>query len=86
MMDRSICRQIVHNIEAHIRIVEVLLLHGDWNERLPQFASPPQLPPRKVSRPQFPVLDPFSVLDEDNSMDRTVSVSESKESQQQPHR
>ncbi|XP_050584994.1 phosphatidylinositol 3-kinase regulatory subunit alpha isoform X3 [Bombus affinis] len=78
--------QIVHNIEAHIRIVEVLLLHGDWNERLPQFASPPQLPPRKVSRPQFPVLDPFSVLDEDNSMDRTVSVSESKESQQQPHR
>ncbi|KAK1136130.1 hypothetical protein K0M31_000697 [Melipona bicolor] len=78
--------QIVHNIEAHIRIVEVLLLHGDWNERLPQFASPPQLPPRKVSRPQFPVLDPFSVLDEDNSVERTMSVSESKESQQQPHR
>ncbi|XP_076751688.1 phosphatidylinositol 3-kinase regulatory subunit alpha isoform X2 [Xylocopa sonorina] len=81
--------QIVHNIEAHIRIVEVLLLHGDWNEKLPQFASPPQLPPRKVSRPQFPVLDPFSVLDEDNSsMERSAVVPESKEpqQQQQPHR
>ncbi|XP_017888284.1 phosphatidylinositol 3-kinase regulatory subunit alpha isoform X2 [Ceratina calcarata] len=79
--------QIVHNIEAHIRIVEVLLLHGDWNEKLPQFASPPQLPPRKVSRPQFLVLDPLSVLDEDtSSLDRSVSMPENKESQQQPHR
>ncbi|KOC68223.1 Phosphatidylinositol 3-kinase regulatory subunit alpha [Habropoda laboriosa] len=77
--------QIVHNIEAHIRIIEILLLHGDWNERLPQFASKPQLPPRKVSRPQFPVLDPFPVLEEDTSMERSTSVSETKEPQQ-PHR
>ncbi|CAK9831062.1 Phosphatidylinositol 3-kinase regulatory subunit alpha [Anthophora retusa] len=77
--------QIVHNIEAHIRIIEILLLHGDWNERLPQFASKPQLPPRKVSRPQFPVLDPFPVLEDDSSMDRSTSVVENKE-QQQPHR
>ncbi|KZC12898.1 Phosphatidylinositol 3-kinase regulatory subunit alpha, partial [Dufourea novaeangliae] len=77
--------QIVHNIEAHIRIMEILLLHGDWSEKLPQFASPPQLPPRKVSRPQFPVLDPFSLLEEDKSMDRSTSGAENKD-QQFPHR
>ncbi|XP_076658734.1 phosphatidylinositol 3-kinase regulatory subunit alpha [Halictus rubicundus] len=71
--------QIVHNIEVHIRIMEILLLHGNWNEKLPQFASPPQLPPRKVSRPQFAVLDPFSMLEEDSSM----SGLENKEQQQQ---
>lgn len=65
--------------------MEILLLHGDWNEKLPQFASPPQLPPRKVSRPQFPVLDPFSMLEEDGSMDRSVSGLENKD-QQQPLR
>ncbi|XP_034172731.1 phosphatidylinositol 3-kinase regulatory subunit alpha isoform X3 [Osmia lignaria lignaria] len=76
--------QIVHNIEAHIRIIEILLLHGDWNERLPQFASPPQLPPRKVSRPQFPVLDPFPVLDEDSTtMAPSTSSAESNQQQQQ---
>lgn len=78
---RVALRQIVHNIEAHIRIMEMLLLHGVWNERLPQFASPPQLPPRKVSRPQFPVLDPFPVLEEDGSIDRS-SCMEKKEQQQ----
>ncbi|XP_054005763.1 phosphatidylinositol 3-kinase regulatory subunit alpha isoform X2 [Hylaeus anthracinus] len=81
--------QIVHNIEAHIRIMEVLLLYGDWNERLPQFASPPQLPPRKVSRPQFPVLDPFSVLEEDIAATGTASGVDNKDQQQQqqqPHR
>ncbi|XP_043256902.1 phosphatidylinositol 3-kinase regulatory subunit alpha isoform X1 [Colletes gigas] len=78
--------QIVHNIEAHIRIMEMLLLHGEWNERLPQFASPPQLPPRKVSRPQFPVLDAYSVLEEDSSMDRSSSSNTDNKEQQQPLR
>nr|XP_033341420.1 uncharacterized protein LOC117229216 isoform X1 [Megalopta genalis] len=73
--------QIVHNIEAHIRIMEILLLHGDWNEKLPQFASPPQLPPRKVSRPQFAVLDPIGTLEDDSTMDR--SGLENKDPQQQ---
>lgn len=79
--------QIVHNIEAHIRIMEMLLLHGDWNEKLPQFASPPQLPPRKVSRPQFPVLDPFAGLEEESAMVRSTSCTENKDQQQQhrPH-
>lgn len=43
-------RQVVYNTEAHIRIMEFLLLYGDWGERLPEFASAPALPPRKVSR------------------------------------
>lgn len=51
--------------------MELLLLHGNWNERLPEFAGPPQLPARKVSRPQFPILDPFPVL-EDDAVDRTA--------------
>lgn len=35
----------------------MLLLHCDWNEKLPEFANAPLLPPRKVSRAQFPVFD-----------------------------
>ena len=57
----------VYNTEAHIRITELLLLHGNWNEKLPGFASAPQLPPRKVSRPQFPVLDQFMGFDEETA-------------------
>ncbi|KAK7868735.1 hypothetical protein R5R35_002537 [Gryllus longicercus] len=54
--------QVVYNTEAHIRIMELLLLHGDWGEKLPEFASAPALPPRKVSRPHPPSsdLDPDS--------------------------
>ncbi|RLU24802.1 hypothetical protein DMN91_002892 [Ooceraea biroi] len=75
--------QVVHNTEAHIRIMELLLLHGDWNEKLPEFASPPQLPPRKVSRPQFPILDPFPapILD-DEAVDRTASGADIGKDQQ----
>ncbi|XP_012277120.1 phosphatidylinositol 3-kinase regulatory subunit alpha [Orussus abietinus] len=76
--------QVVYNTEAHIRIMELLLLHGDWNERLPEFASAPQLPPRKVSRPQFPVLDPFPNIEEDlSSNDRLSQPESAKEAQQQ---
>ncbi|KAG5314724.1 P85A kinase, partial [Acromyrmex insinuator] len=74
--------QVVHNTEAHIRIMELLLLHGDWSERLPEFASPPQLPPRKVSRPQFPILDPFPVL-EDETVDKTAPGTDTGKDQQQ---
>ncbi|KAF4528664.1 hypothetical protein B566_EDAN017543 [Ephemera danica] len=42
--------QVVYNTEAHIRIMELLLLHGEWGENLPEFASAPVLPPRKPSR------------------------------------
>ncbi|XP_022189203.2 phosphatidylinositol 3-kinase regulatory subunit alpha isoform X2 [Nilaparvata lugens] len=42
--------QVVYNTESHIRIMELLLLHGDWGEKLPEFASAPALPPRKLSR------------------------------------
>lgn len=44
-------RQVVYNAEAHIRITELLLLHGSWGEVLPEFARAPALPPRKISRP-----------------------------------
>jgi phosphoinositide-3-kinase regulatory subunit alpha/beta/delta len=47
--------QVVYNMEAHIRIMELLLLHGPWGEPLPQFASPPLLPPRKPSRMEPPM-------------------------------
>lgn len=42
--------QIVYNTETHMRIIEMLLFYGDWGEKLPEFASAPALPPRKVSR------------------------------------
>ncbi|XP_072402257.1 phosphatidylinositol 3-kinase regulatory subunit alpha-like isoform X1 [Diabrotica undecimpunctata] len=42
--------QVVYNTQAHNRIVELLLLSCDWGEKLPEFASAPAIPPRKVSR------------------------------------
>lgn len=40
----------VYNTQAHNRIVELLLLNCDWGETLPEFASAPAIPPRKVSK------------------------------------
>lgn len=55
--------------------MELLLLHGNWGERLPEFANPPRLPPRKVSRPQFPVLEQFNTMDDDNVIiDRQICI------------
>lgn len=65
--------------------MELLLLHGDWSERLPEFASPPQLPPRKVSRPQFPILDPFPVL-EDETVDKSAPGADIGKDQQGSYR
>lgn len=45
--------QIVYNTEPHVRIIELLLFHGDWNERMPEFNSAPALPPRKPSHPNI---------------------------------
>lgn len=42
--------QIVYNTPEHIRIMELLLLNGDWQVKLPDFVSAPALPPRKYSR------------------------------------
>lgn len=42
--------QIVYNTPEHIRIMELLLLNGDWGVKLPDFVSAPALPPRKSSR------------------------------------
>lgn len=46
---REIVR-IVYNTPEHIRIMELLLLNGDWQVKLPDFISAPALPPRKSSR------------------------------------
>lgn len=45
-----LCSQIVYNTQAHNRIIELLLIGGDWGERCPNFASAPAVPPRKISR------------------------------------
>ncbi|XP_062542671.1 phosphatidylinositol 3-kinase regulatory subunit alpha isoform X3 [Armigeres subalbatus] len=42
--------QIVSNTENHLRIMELLLYKIDWKEKLPEFASAPAVPPRKISR------------------------------------
>jgi phosphoinositide-3-kinase regulatory subunit alpha/beta/delta len=42
--------KIVYNTPEHIRIMEILLLHGDWQVKLPEFVCAPALPPRKISR------------------------------------
>lgn len=43
--------QIVHNAEAHVRVLELLLLRCDWGEAMPEFAPAPTLPPRNHLRP-----------------------------------
>lgn len=40
----------VYNTQSHKRIIELLLLHCNWGETLPEFAAAPAIPPRKVSR------------------------------------
>ncbi|XP_066580977.1 phosphatidylinositol 3-kinase regulatory subunit alpha isoform X2 [Prorops nasuta] len=74
--------QVVHNTEAHIRIMEILLLHCNWNETLPEFASAPQLPPRKVSKPHFPVMEPYLDLEEESSVERSHFVPDANKDQQ----
>ncbi|CAH1393870.1 unnamed protein product [Nezara viridula] len=41
--------QVVYNTESHMRIMELLLIHGEWGESLPDFCVVPSLPPRKFS-------------------------------------
>jgi phosphoinositide-3-kinase regulatory subunit alpha/beta/delta len=41
--------KIVYNTPEHIRIMEILLLHGDWHVKLPNFICIPPVPPRKNS-------------------------------------
>ncbi|XP_013780715.1 phosphatidylinositol 3-kinase regulatory subunit alpha-like isoform X1 [Limulus polyphemus] len=41
--------KIVHNTEAHMRTVELLLLKCDWGEKMPVFDLAPALPPRRSS-------------------------------------
>ncbi|XP_023227085.1 phosphatidylinositol 3-kinase regulatory subunit alpha-like [Centruroides sculpturatus] len=52
--------QIVHNTEAHIRVIELLLLKVDWGESIPEFDTAPALPPRRPSRITNPQLDTLS--------------------------
>ncbi|KAG8197034.1 hypothetical protein JTE90_004303 [Oedothorax gibbosus] len=49
--------QIVYNTEAHIRVVELLLLKGKWGEHMPNFDSAPALPPRRISKVSQPFPD-----------------------------
>ncbi|KAG0729017.1 Phosphatidylinositol 3-kinase regulatory subunit alpha [Chionoecetes opilio] len=42
--------ELARNTEAHMRIVDMLLLKVDWGEKVPMFAPAPALPPRP-SRP-----------------------------------
>lgn len=52
--------KIVYNTPEHIKIMEMLLLHGDWHVKLPDFVCAPALPPRKSSR--IGVIKPSAVV------------------------
>ncbi|XP_030748688.1 phosphatidylinositol 3-kinase regulatory subunit alpha isoform X1 [Sitophilus oryzae] len=60
--------QVVYNSQSHNRIVEILLLHCDWGERLPEFASAPAIPPRKVSGRMGRPSESSSFSEKDKSM------------------
>ncbi|KAB7506722.1 Phosphatidylinositol 3-kinase regulatory subunit alpha [Armadillidium nasatum] len=38
--------ELARNTEAHMRVLEIILLKIDWGETVPSFASPPALPPK----------------------------------------
>lgn len=69
-----IFRQVVYNTQAHNRIVEVLLLHCDWDESLPKFAAAPAVPPRKVSRMGSSLST--SVIDKDKGNPQSLQDAE----------
>lgn len=54
----------------------MLLLHGQWGEKLPEFVSAPALPPRKISRatPAFTEAELMAAAQTD--MPRTLQESE----------
>jgi phosphoinositide-3-kinase regulatory subunit len=54
--------KIVYNTPEHIRIMEMLLLHGDWHVKLPDFVCvAPALPPRKNSS-RIGVIKPSAIV------------------------
>ncbi|KAL7049014.1 hypothetical protein ACKWTF_003568 [Chironomus riparius] len=53
--------KIVYNTPEHIRIMEMLLLNGDWHIKLPDFVCAPALPPRKNSS-RIGVIKPSAVV------------------------
>jgi phosphoinositide-3-kinase regulatory subunit len=53
--------KIVYNTPEHIRIMEMLLLHGDWKIKLPEFVCAPALPPRKNSS-RIGVIKPSAIV------------------------
>lgn len=64
----------VYNTEAHIRVLEILLLKTDWGEPLPEFDTAPALPPRRSSRAAQVVVE-----------DTAASLSSSPELSTSPH-
>ena len=44
-------------MEAHVRVLELLLLRCDWGEAMPEFAPAPTLPPRNHLRPASQSVD-----------------------------
>lgn len=53
--------KIVYNTPEHIRIMEMLLLRGEWDVKLPDFVCAPALPPRKNSS-RIVVIKPSAVV------------------------
>lgn len=54
--------KIVYNTPEHIRIMEILLLHGDWHVKLPNFVCTPPVPPRKNSTTVRPGTKPSAIV------------------------
>ncbi|GAB6022370.1 hypothetical protein CHUAL_006488 [Chamberlinius hualienensis] len=72
--------QVVYNTEAHIRIVEMLLLKGDWGEKIPEFNSAPVIPPRRTSKVSQSIVEdaattPFSTISISSSSSTSTSNS-----------
>lgn len=58
LIECSPFRELARNTEAHMRIVEILLLKVDWGEKVPTFAPAPALPPRPFRPPVNPPEEP----------------------------
>lgn len=78
--------KIVYNTPEHIRIMEMLLLQGDWQVKLPDFVCAPALPPRKTST-RIGVIKPSAIVSPQPHITPTTHYNihvPAKPTQQQP--
>lgn len=70
--------QVVNNTEAHIRIMEILLVKEDWGETLPELDTAPAIPPRRPSKASQSIVEDSTLSPEPSAKVMIASNHDSK--------